>query len=420
MVFSCNYDKLISNLQDIANIVEDPLAAEDDKSIIFLFTKTETGNKVKLIGVSPVITFKRELSEADYHLTLEDEELDTDGRKYVMLKSKELLGFLNSYKSLRKTKVDELIFEQVRNKIKCTVIESLNFSKEELAKIQDELAWNPEAHDPREEHFHSSWTFDIMQIKPKKLPNINLEAPAVELEKESGQGEFKLISRSMIPIVDNSQSTYGSMNFDNNWIVAFNQAFTALMCNVIPGDTFKGIKLSYRTLSFINKIISAEDDIQFAKTDRHIYFKTSRSEAFVVYDTKLTPYETQLKLFNGEHLVSVDRAYLKDVLKRFNLINDTIEVTIDADNDMIKMVNSKFSQEIPVLGKKGFDEIGVIRFKIMPAVIDNAIIGDDNAFNKEGDEHNGETFMYYNKERSIICFGDCTKLWFTVLTVAVY
>ena len=96
MVFSCNYNSLITHLQDIANIVEDPLAAEDDKSIVFIFSKTDMGNKVKLVGVSPVITFRRSLNDGDYTLTLDDEELDEKGEKLIIIKSKELLGFLNS------------------------------------------------------------------------------------------------------------------------------------------------------------------------------------------------------------------------------------------------------------------------------------------------------------------------------------
>lgn len=419
MVFSCDYDKLVTNLQDIADIVEDPLAAEGDKSIIFKFHKDENGNTVRLIGISPVIIFKRSLSEGDYHLILEDTEVDDNGDKLIMIKSRELLNFLNSYKSLRKTKVDELIFEQSKNKIKCSVIESLNFTKEEIDKINQELSWDPSAHDPREEKFHSSWTFDIIPIKQNRLSYINIVAPDVELQKESGMGEFKLLSKSMIPIVDNSSTMYGSMDFDTNWLVAFNQAYVAFMCNVIPGDAFKGIKLSYRTLSFINKIISSEEDIQFARIDKYIYFKTKSSEAFIVYDTKLTPYETQLKMFNANHMVSVDRAFLKDILKRFKLINDSIEITIDSENSIIKMKNSKFEQEIPILNQKDFN-FSIIHFKIMPNYLDGAIIGEDGTFNKEDDENNGQLFIYYNDANNVICLGDCTKIWFTLLSVQVY
>ena len=420
MVFSCNYNSLITHLQDIANIVEDPLAAEDDKSIVFIFSKTDMGNKVKLVGVSPVITFRRSLNEGDYTLTLDDEELDEKGEKLIIIKSKELLGFLNSYKSLRKTKVDELIFETVRNKVKCTVIESRAFTKEELDKINSDLEWNPDMPDPRNEHFHSSWMFDTVKVLPKKLPYIYLPVPDVELEHESDKGEFEFISRSMIPIVENATTLYGHMTFDEKYIVSYNSAFTAIMFNIIPGDTFKGIRLNYRTLSFINKIISSEEDIRFTKTDKHIYFKTNKSESYLKYDTKLAPYETQLKLYNNEHMVSVDRLYIKDILKRFSLLHDVIEVTIDSENSIIKMVNSKFSQEVPILFQKNFEEIGTIHFTITPENLDKAIIGDDSVFSNDSDSHDGETFIYYNKERSVICFGDCTKVWFTVLSVDVY
>ena len=38
MRFSCRYDVLLSNLQDIANVVEDALANEDDKNALFKFS----------------------------------------------------------------------------------------------------------------------------------------------------------------------------------------------------------------------------------------------------------------------------------------------------------------------------------------------------------------------------------------------
>lgn len=424
MVLSCNYDKLVLNLQAISNIVEDPMAAEDDKSIIFHFIKKNGVAKVRLIGVSPVITFKRDMDMSDYTLTLEDDELDENGERFISIKSKDLLSYLNTYKSLRKTKVDEVIFEPVRDKIKCTVIESYRYTEAELKKIQQELSWNPEAHDPREDKLHSQWMFQSIIIQPKKMPFINLQAPETELEDDKGTNIFKLLAQSMIPIVENSTTTFGYITFDEKFIVAFHQAFVAMMVNVIPGETFKGVRLSYRILSFINKIISGESDVKYAKTEKHIYFKTENSEAFVTYDTKLTPYETQRNLYSTERMISVDRGYLKDSIKRFYLMNDSIEFTIDGVNSTIKLANSRYSQELPVLQIKNMEDLGTFHFKIMPVHLDGALIGGDDTFavgdTDENAEHNGETYIYYNKEKSVICLGDVTGGWFTVLSVSVY
>jgi hypothetical protein len=408
----------MTNLTDLATIVEDTSASTETKVFIFMLHKTEAGNKVKLIGISPTITLRRELPESDYQLQLNDEDVDPNtGVRYIAFKSKEILDFLSSYKSLRRTKVDEVIFEPLKNKFKWTIIESHNFSKEELDKINQELSWTPDAPDPREEKFVSSWTFDAVMIQPKRLPNIELPTPEGELEHENGNNELEFLSKSLTPLVENNPSSmFGYMNFDTQYIVAFTKACTAIMANFIPGNTFKGIRLSYAVLSFIDKVISKEENIQFTKTDRHVYFKTDKSEAFVVYDTKLVPYDTQMKLYNPSSMVSIDRIYLKDIIKRFSLANDTIEFTVDVTNGTIKMANSRFTQELSILSSANESEIEEVHFKISPKILDTAIIGDDSTFDRKDMEHGSEIFIYVNKNnRNSVSFGDASKLWFSIV-----
>lgn len=420
MVFSCSYNSLISNMQDISSIVEDAMSAEDDKSIIFYFSKGEDGVvRVRLCGISAVITFRRDLLPSEYTLQVEDTEFDSEGNMMFALKSKEVLNFLGTFKSLRKTKVDEVIFEQVKNKIRCTVVESVKLTKEENDKLEQELAWNPDGHDIRTEHYTSCWLFDMVMLMGTRVPFIKLEAPDCELVAEEN-GEFDLLSRSLIPLVERSMGVFGSLNFSQQSIAGFHPAFTAIMANIFPGDVFKDIRLDFRCLDFISKILRVEEDVKYAKTDKRIYFRTKRSEAFLVYHTNLTPYERQFELFSKEHMVAVDRSYLKDIIKRFILINDTIEISIDVENSMIKMVNSKFTQELPILSHSGMEGLGVLRFKMMPNYLNDAIIGDDTVFYRDGDEHNDELYMYYNVERKALCIGDNTKAWFTALMISLY
>lgn len=428
MRFSCDYNTLLVNLQDVSNVVEDSLANEDTKNVIFQFKKTEEGNKVVLIGMSPTITFKRPLVEEDFSLTLEDSDLDANGVMFMQIKSKDLLAFLNSYKSLRKTRVNEVIFTPERNKFKCMVIESPALSEAESQRLDEELLYNPDMPDPRQETFASSWMFDSIPIKQNMLASINLVAPEGELPVIP-RAYFKAYTSSLLPIMENTTSLYGHLVFSDKHVVGYNKAFTTIMSNALAStEVFSGIRLNYRSVSFIDKIIcngDSEDEISVAKMERYIYFKDESTEAFVVYDTKLVSYQAQLDLFAKDSCVKVDRIYLKDVLKRLSLTNDAIEVDIRAEEDHIILKNSHFEQAVPIIDKFGMDAYSSVRFKIMPYVLNEAIIGDDDNYatvREDGNTDRANTYIYYCKhEKSTsIAFADMSNSWFTIIRVKTY
>lgn len=180
MRFSCNYNKLLGHLQNVANVVEDSLSSEDDKNIIFQFKQTEEGQVVKLVGISLQVIFREELPAEDYDLTLGADEVDQNGFAYMQLKSKDLLAFLNSYKSVRRTKVNDVILEPANGKIKCTVTESPIVSDEELSL--DPLAGD--------RTMFSQWMFSNIPIKPNKLPLLTsqhqLKVLQISVQQHSG------------------------------------------------------------------------------------------------------------------------------------------------------------------------------------------------------------------------------------------
>lgn len=405
MKISFNYETLLANLQLISNIVEDPLSSEDDRSVLF----NVTDGVLKMLGVSPVITYKKTVASDKYKL------IDGDNFSFV-IKSRELINFLSTFKTLRRTAVESVTFESNSTKIKCIVTEYRKYTKEETEKIEQEIAWGS-SKDPRDERFHSSWVFDNIPIQPRKKAFIELQAPEMELYSETENKEFTLLSESVIPIVIDSPTIYGYLTFTDKYIVAFNQAYTTIMKNFLIGDTFTNIRLSYRTLSFIGKIITNSEGIQYGKTDRHIYFKTDDSESFIIYDTKLTPFEKQLSLFSDEKRLSVDRIYLKDIIKRFSLINDVMELSINPTDRKITLSNKKLVQELPILSDINFDDN--ISFKLTPTVLDNAIIGKDSTFMVADNPDSTETYIYYNQDKKTICFGDHTGIWFSIIAVIV-
>lgn len=398
MRLSCNYDELLSNLVSVAMVADDPLSGDEMRNIIFRLEK----DSLTLIGVNQAIVFRRPLPAGSYVVDIDSE------MEYMQLKCKELLSFLNAYKNLRRTFVNELVFERCQDpqKVRLRVVEMEipeGMSVEDARGRAAELGLRSTVSDR---------VFQDIVIKPALQGYLNLTAPGDGLEGVSKEA-LLFHTRNLLPVMQNTSNLYGNLMMDAGYVVAFNAAYTAVMRNQLKG-VFSGVKLSYRVVQFVDRVICSEDDIMVARTDRHIYFRTGRSEAFVIYDSKLAEYKAYVDMYKTDHGIKLDRIYLKDVLKRFSLENEGIIVEVAGGR--MELSNTKFRQEIPVLLEKSMSEFGKIRFKIMPETLTKAVIGDDSVFP-------GELFMYYvplDNGGAAVTFSDGSGQWFSVARIKTY
>lgn len=414
MKFTCDYLNLVQNLSDISTVAEDSMLKEEAKNIIFKF---DSDGSVTLLGIVPqMLIFKRFVERDKYRLEFTDTEnqnfqaqLNESGvasSLYFQLKSKELTSFLNSYKSVRRTQVDEVTFEITdRGAIRCTVLER---EKDDDGYVSDDA----------KQHL-SHWVFNNIPIRQNQLPDITITAPDGELVSVDNRC-INLYTKNLVPIMQSgSTNLYSSLACGEDYIVAFDGAFTALMANNQEGfkDVFSNMCLSYRAVSFMDKVIAVNEDILVCKSDRHLYFKTSNSEAFITYTTNLPAYKAYADAFKKDHAVVLDRIYIKDILKRLSLVNESIEVTVDPETNLVNLKNSKFSQDVEILSSKAMDELGKIRYKIAPDKLTSCIIGNDAEFNYD-------VRIYFSRQsdgkKIAIIFTDGTGAWFSVLRANTY
>lgn len=410
MKFVCEYAELVNNLVDMSSVVEDPLSNEEMRNIIFKFEKNEEKNKVTLIGVNQIIIFKRPLREEAYSVELDDADL-RDGIMYMQIKSKDLLSCLNSYKTLRRTRADEITLTlNERGKMICNILEK----------------------DTSTEQPHISvWEFNNLPIKESVRRMIIVETPT------EGVTTFNAVNilfhtRSLLPILVNTPSLYGSMMIGEDYVVGFNAAFIAMMQNQMKdGGIFKDIKLSYRAIAFMDKVIcngvkvagvgDAEGDnvdwsVDIARTDERLYFRTANSEAFIIYDTKLAEYKPYISMFKRDHKIVLDRWYLKDVLKHVGLVNETVEVTINLEDNVVYFKNSKSKLEVMIDDQTGMEGFSVISFKVMPDILSKAIIGSDVEFEKP----QFQMWVCPNQNgNAVIVLNDTTNMWYSLIKVKV-
>lgn len=388
-----NFNKILENLDYVSTVVEDKLLDESLRNIIFKLT--ETG--VSLIGYSSISICKTHLQQGDFEVSFNEGDLE-NGVAYMQLKSKELSNFLGTFKTLKTTKPVAVEFETFRNKVRLTVVEEfLNSEEGEAPKTQK-----------------SVWMFDNLEVKPNVLKEIGVEV---------GEGtsvsslDILLCVNSLSPLVsdEGGNSLPSRLNFAEDYVVAVPGTFASLFRNELP-EAFKGITLGYSALNFLRKILMSNEVVTISRSEIYLTISTGTSDAFLRYQTKIPNTELYLRNYKKDHAVVVDRLYLRDVLKRLSIVNDNALIEVDTANNVLKLKNSKFSQDVPLLAQKGMEGLPSVSFKLATAIFNKAIIGDDSVFAPEG----GEVRMYItplSPSGYVICFSDATDLWFSAVQV---
>lgn len=391
MRLSTSYEVLTGTLSNIASVVEDSLSSEEMRNVVFACTE----DTLLMIGINQLITYRKKIELGDFRVVFEDtDKKNEDGMFYFQLNSKELTGFLSSFKGMRKTKPSDVIFETKNDGLKIA-----------LTVVEDSLS-------DAEVKNTSVWVFDNPQINRATFAELSRKLPADDANWSPVQTKSILCYvANMLPVMtsEGNSTLYNILTFGEDFVVAFNQRFNTLMQNVLP-EEFKGISLNYRAVSFMKSVICNSDMVYVSKTETQLVFKTDDSEAFVKFLTRLPAYKAFVESYKEDHGIVIDRQYFKDVLKRLALVNENITLVIDASKGNISVSNTKFHQSIPITQSKGMEEMGEIRLKVRPQVFQQAIIGDDSQF---GDD----LCVYFVKGDNggyTTIFTDFSKSWMSL------
>lgn len=423
MKLTCDYKALVGALADVAVVVDDSLSNDAAKVIVFCVNREDS--TVKLLGRSSQIRIRRRLLESTYKV----EFSDNDPQQVVFgLKSKELISFLNAYKSLRRTKVESIGLETTARGIVCTVVEvNLDDENDKDERISAEILMEGMMEAPVQQTvlrkpIVSNFAFVSIPVDQTVLNDLALESPTdglVPLDK----GIMLQYTKNLFPLMQNSTSIVGYLHFSDDYVFVYTSTYTVFVKNLLADQgVFKNIKLQYKCVNFINTLMEKDGLVDVGLMNNFIYMKNEVTEAFFVYDTKFSDYKMLVDAFKKDNMFSVDRIYLKDVLKRLSLTNDSIEVAINGAEKLMTVTNSKFSQDIFLNNERGMTQFGTLKFKIMPEVLNKAIIGADDDFVRPDVENGCDTYSYFTKigRSSMLVFADSTGLWFSVVNVKTY
>ena len=419
-----NYDNLMSALQEVSLIVEDSSVADDRKNV-----NIEVGTTaVKIIGVSNRIANRNILERDSYQLEFgAGEELGENESYLFSVRNKQLLNFLNTYKNLRKTRVDSVILdiptdhvvnENTGRKIlggilKCIMIEvPIEVEEGEEVKVQRGEA-----------------KFNLLNIPveiQKAVVSTIDESNLVDVVSES----LMLYTLTLMPILEGGDTLKNYIHFDTDNVVALTNRLHVVIKNLIQTkgkeqeNPFTQLRLHKKCINFLNKVLAnADETVKVAKDNRYLYFKWPNNELSLAYEPFTVNYTRILEQITKNNGLWLDRAYLKDVLKRFSLSGQEMYFEVKPKERIIHLKSADFEQDLDMESISGYDGIEKITFRIMPSALTTCIIGDDDAFIYP-DEPNGENIaLYYDGDGSgdaaYISIGDVSDTWVSVLRASV-
>ena len=359
MKFSVKYDSLVNSLGFANAILSDKSVDDKMKNIIFMVEK----DRVRVSGYN-AFTFSR--TDVDFiDVELEESEGMDSGIELFQVKQDSLNKVLSSFSSLSKTKVNKVQFSYEGVRVKVEVFEeAIKEEDSRLSQVSDFMIENVP--------LLSNIKKDILQVFP-------------ELTDMVPSAELGLYIDSLLPVMNNdSAGTNASkINFAEDYVFVFTSLMSGFVKNKLP-DSFKDFTLSYSSISFLKKLTDSSESIMVAKIDKYLCVQGGNTEAYIRYQNVRMTYKPFIERMSKEKGISIDRLYLKDVLKRMGNMAPDGKMTINSDS--LEVTNGNFSQAIPLNKVKPGTE--GISFNVSIKRLSDAIIGRDDVFS-------GDLFIYF-------------------------
>lgn len=364
-----------------ASVTADTSLSDDIKNLIIEFQD----DKIVFVGTSPFITLKFALGEGTY--TLEK----NDNLDFMVIPTKEFLEFLRHFKNSAGT----------------ITIENQNNNTQIKSTVYVEG-----------EPYYIYRTFDSAPIKTNTKNQIAfLESPAKTYDMESAELNYHL--KTLFPVLTKDTTLYGYMTFGNNHVLVFNPYYTIVQNKkVIPNEVFSGIRLYYKYVNFLLKVLlPLSENIKVSRTDRHLCFNIPERnlECFIVYDTKISPYQSYIDMFTQQHSVATNRKSLETVLKRTIDLKDdlvTVKLITNTENqNRLEISNDRGIQCVAITQVNNFKNYPNLSFNVYPKVLLMAMLN----INKDIED----ITLYYcpTGNNELIVVSDSSNEWFALLRV---
>lgn len=353
--FFLDYNTLTYLLDNATSVTSDSALKDADKTIFFL-----VNNDGESIAVA-------KNSDLFIRVKFTPELVKEAGN--VQLNSSELSKILGTFSSLSRTRVESVEFKVNNSKVQVIVHEVA------LDEGYDEFAGD------------TSYSLDSIKIKEKTLEDISVEFDdenAVDVDSM----ELDIVLSTLMPIMDSKKGLNNNqIHFASDQIFVMDNRSQVFYKNILP-EVFGNSAFRYTSVAYMRKIIQTSNHLRVVISGNKFAIRSENGEieAYINQLGVRFNYKPTLEGITKENGIVLDRAFLKDIIRRLSIMGSDPKVSIQEDG--VHITTESFSRVIPIMNSKG--NVEGIEFKVNSSLLSSMIIGDDSVMSND-------LFLYFER-----------------------
>lgn len=353
--FFLDYNTLTYLLDNATSVTSDSALKDADKTIFFL-----VNNAGESIAVA-------KNSDLFIRVKFTPELVKEAGN--VQLNSSELSKILGTFSNLSRTRVESVEFKVNNSKVQVIVHEvALDEGYEEFAG-------------------DTSYSLDSIKIKEKTLQDISVEFDdenAVDVDSM----ELDIVLSTLMPIMDSKKGLNNNqIHFASDQIFVMDNRSQVFYKNILP-EVFGNSAFRYTSVAYMRKMIQTSNHLRVVISGNKFAIRSENGEieAYINQLGVRFNYKPTLEGITKENGIVLDRAFLKDIIRRLSIMGSDPKVSIQEDG--VHITTESFSRVIPIMNSKG--NVEGIEFKVNSSLLSSMIIGDDSVMSND-------LFLYFER-----------------------
>ena len=341
--FFLDYDNLVYLLDNATSVTSDSALKDADKTIFFL---------IKDEGESIAVAKNSDLF---IRVKFTPELVKEAGN--VQVNSSELSKILGTFSNLSRTRVESIEFKVHKSKVQVIVHESA------LDEDYQDFAGD------------TSYSLDSINIKEKTLQDISVEFDdenAVDVDSM----ELDIVLSTLLPIMDSKKGLNNNqIHFASDQIFVMDNRSQIFYKNILP-EVFSNSSFRYTSVAYMRKLIQTSNHLRVVISGNKFAIRSESGEveAYINQLGVRFNYKPTLEKITKENGIILDRAFLKDIIRRLSIMGSDPKVSIQEDG--VHITTESFSRVIPISNSKG--SVEGMEFKVNSSLLASMIIGDDS------------------------------------------
>lgn len=341
--FFIDYDNLVYLLDNATSVTSDSALKDADKTIFFL---------IKDEGESIAVAKNSDLF---IRVKFTPELVKEAGN--VQVNSSELSKILGTFSNLSRTRVESIEFKVHKSKVQVIVHESA------LDEDYQDFAGD------------TSYSLDSINIKEKTLQDISVEFDdenAVDVDSM----ELDIVLSTLLPIMDSKKGLNNNqIHFASDQIFVMDNRSQIFYKNILP-EVFSNSSFRYTSVAYMRKLIQTSNHLRVVISGNKFAIRSESGEveAYINQLGVRFNYKPTLEKITKENGIILDRAFLKDIIRRLSIMGSDPKVSIQEDG--VHITTESFSRVIPISNSKG--NVEGMEFKVNSSLLASMIIGDDS------------------------------------------